>query len=166
MQRARPGFAISLALVLGIAACKPGAPPAPAIAPEAARAPSTPAIESAPEPPKCPDADFASFLKRFESSADVQRVSTARVVTMDSIDGNAQPEPMPVTRQVPRTEITFPIMLGPERRKREGLESTVTEFGPVEREVRHGVPDSGVQVRFNFQATPCWTLVRVSDDTI
>lgn len=163
MHTTRHLLLVGLSLSLLLPGCKPTVP-AQASGSEAA---STASASAAASPaPTCPDADFQSFLKRFEASVDVQRASTAQVVTMDSVDGNAQPEPAPVTKQVPRADITFPVLPDPERRKAEGLEETLTELGPVEWEVKHAVPDSDAQVRFKFQATPCWTLVRISDDTI
>ena len=170
----RPLTVLTLVLAIALSACKadapaPSAAPAPPAAASSDTAPtsaSVPRANTADGAATCPDADFGSFLKRFESSVDVQRASVADVVAMDSVDGDAQPEPAPVTKRVPRADLKFPILLGPEQRKAEGLEETLTELGQSEWEVKHAVPDSGMQVRFNFQATPCWTLVRVSDDTI
>lgn len=158
---ARPAL---LAFALTLAACKPAAAPA---APEASTpaAPQSSAAASA-QTAACPDADFTAFLKRFEASADAQRGATADPLTMESVDAEAMPEPRRVTRQVALADVTFPVM--PERamRQAEGLQETLTEPSPTERVVKHAVPDSGVQVRYDFQASPCWKLVRVSDDTI
>ena len=155
-------------LALALAACKPSAPvstdaaaPAPPTDAVAAAPAATPAAATA----QCPDADFDAFLARFSESADAQRAATADPLTMVSIDPNAQPEPAPVTRQTPLAEVTFPVMGSAAQRKAEGLEQSVTELAPDRREVRVNVPDSGVQSRFEFQAAPCWKLVKVSDDT-
>ena len=160
------GTPLLLAGLIGLSACKPAANPAtdqpPADQPAQATA-TTPAAQT-PET-TCPDADFAAFLKRFEGSVAVQRTSTADPLTMESIDGDAEPEPAQVTKQVPLAEVEFPVLFGPDKRAAEGLQETVTELGPSQREVRHAVPDSGVQVRFTFSADPCWRLVKVSDDT-
>ncbi len=158
-----------LALLLALPGCKPAAapantqasaaPPAAASATPAAPATSTPA-------PTCPDADFTAFLSRFQGDVEVQRTSTADPLTMESIDADAMPEPRRVSKQVPLAEIEFPVVFDVDKRNSEGLQETVTELGPSEREVTHGLPDSDAQIRFNFRAVPCWKLVRVSNDMI
>jgi hypothetical protein len=158
-----------LALLLALAACKPAsepaasAPPATPVASEAAGAPSPVAAE--PAAAECPDPDFAAFLKRFEGSADAQRAATADPLTMVSIDADAQPEPAPMSRQVPLAQVEFPVMGDASRRQAEGLEQVVQELAGGRQEVTVRVPDSGIQTRYEFHATPCWKLVRVSDDT-
>lgn len=160
--------AIALAALLALSACTNTAT-APAPAESVARpAPSTPPTKANPAPDarECPDADFALFLQRFENSVDVQRASTADPLTMERIDADAEPEPARVSRQVPLAQAPFPVMRTAMQRTAEGLQETIEEHGPNEREVKHAMPDSGVQVRFLFRAEPCWTLVRVSDDTV
>ena len=155
----------ALVLLLALAACKPasstteaGTSPPPA--------PSTPASGPAATGAACPDPDFASFLKRFERSADAQRTATADPLTMDSIDSEAIPEPKRITKQVALADLDFPLLLASAQRQAEGLQETVVELAPTEREVTHGIPESDAQVRFLFRAAPCWTLVRVSSDAI
>lgn len=162
-------FAASL-LALALAACRPGAAPAPHDAAVPAPAPDAaagPASAPAPEPvaDACPDADFDAFLARFSASADAQRAATADPLAMVSIDGNAQPEPAPVTREVPLAEVRFPVLVDAAQQRAEGLAQSVTVLAPDRRELRLALPDSGVQTRLEFQAAPCWTLVKVSDDT-
>lgn len=158
---ARPAL---LAFLLTLAACKPAAAPA---APEGAASPQPQAPAAASTPTAaCPDTDFAAFLQRFASSADTQRAATANPLTMESVDAEAMPEPRRVTKQVPLAEVTFPVMPAPAQREAEGLQETITEASATDRMVKHAVPDSGVQVRYEFHAAPCWQLVRVSDDTI
>ena len=155
-----------LPLLLVLAACKPATTPAQGGVPEAGPKPATATGVAAEPKASCPDADFAAFLKRFESSVDVQRAATADPLAMDSIDSDAMPEPKRVTKQVPLADVEFPVLYGQGQRETEGLQETVTELGPSEREVTHGIPDSDAQVRFNFRADPCWKLVRVSNDMI
>ena len=85
---------------------------------------------------------------------------------MVSIDPDAQPEPAPVTRQVPLADVPFPVMASAAQRQAEGSEMTTIEKGPDAREVTLRLPDSGAQVRFGFRADPCWKLVRVDDDSM
>lgn len=148
---------------LTLAACKPATAPA-APEPRATPEPQTPIATSSPAP-ACADADFAAFLQRFASSADAQRASTADPLTMQSVDANAQPEPAPVSKEVPLVEVKFPIMFDAAERKAQGLEQSVRELAPDRQEVTVNVPDTGIQTRYEFHASPCWQLIRVSDDT-
>lgn len=164
MRRLAAGPALLLLLLLTAAGCKQSAPAA--LESTTSATPEAPHTAAEPAAPACPDADFAAFLERFASSVEVQRALTADPLTMDSIDSEATPEPKRVSKQVPLAEVEFPVLFGPGQRESEGLQETVTELGPSEREVTHGIPDSDAQVRFNFRAAPCWKLVRVSNDMI
>lgn len=152
-----------LALLLALAACTPAAAPA-----DAQTTADAPPVDSAAatKAVTCTDADFAIFLARFAGDANVQRASTADPLVMEAIDADAQPEPAPVSRQVPLAEVEFPIMAGNAQRDAEGLVETVKELGSDGREVTHAIHDTGAQMRFEFRASPCWKLVRVSDDSI
>lgn len=156
-------LAFALTIATSLPACRQSAPAA-VTAPATA---SAAAAQADPAPAaNCPDADFNAFLQRFEANAEAQRATTADVVTMDSIDVDALPEPKPISKQVPRAELKFPVMPAPGQRQAEGLQQTVRETAPGKWEVKLAVADSGVQTRFSFEAKPCWTLVRISDDTI
>ena len=151
-----------LPLLLMLAACKPAASQPEASATSAAPTAPPPGPAAASE---CPDPNFAAFLKRFEGNVEAQRAATADPLTMVSVDPDAQPEPAPVSRQVPLAEVEFPVMSDASRRQAEGLEQVVKELAGDRQEVTVRVPDTGIQTRYEFHATPCWTLVRVSDDT-
>jgi hypothetical protein len=166
-------FALVLPFCLAglLAACGPSGsePAAPASAQvEATSAPV--AVERAQAepsaPPACQEVDFEAFLARFESSADVQRASTADPLRMTRIDADAQPEPAPSTTNVPVAEVAFPVMPDAATRAAEGSTLRVESRGAAAREVHIGLPDTGAQVRYEFSATPCWTLVHVDDQSI
>lgn len=118
------------------------------------------------EPSGCQETTFTAFLSRFAGDASVQRASTVDPLIMDSLDSEALPEPRKVSKQMSLTEVEFPVFFDAGRRNAEGLQETVTELGPTEREVTHGVPDSDAQMRFRFRADPCWKLVWVSNDML
>lgn len=173
-----PAAFLCLALAL-LTACdrRPAIAPtdAPATqAPAPAAATPVPVADASVVPPAsatpaqaCPDADFDAFLKRFESGIDAQRVATADPLTMSSIDTNAQPEPAPVTRQVPRAQVQFPVMADAAARQAEGSALRVQDtLAKTQRVVVVSRPDSGAQVRFVFDALPCWTLTAVHDDSL
>lgn len=150
MPTALPRSAL-LALLLTLAACEPAADPAQSAATAVPENPATEAPTSTASA-TCPDVDFAAFLKRFESSVDVQRASTADPLTMVSVDANAQLEPAPVERQVPLADVKFPIMFDANQRKAEGLEQVVHALAADRQGVTIRVPD--MQMRYEFHANP------------
>lgn len=159
---------LCLLTLLLLAGCTQAKAPA-----EAQAHPGTPLANTAPgavpassAQTTCADADFASFLRRFEQSIDVQRAATADPLAMESVDAEAIPEPRPVTRHVPLAEVEFPILPDARRRESEGLEEAITEPARDRREVTHRIADSDAQIRYEFRAQPCWKLVRVSNDTL
>lgn len=167
MLIARHFFAAS-ALALALVGCKPTAPVSQDAGASAAPAPATAATQPAAPgaaASSCPDKDFEAFLLRFSQGADAQLAATADPLEMVSIDGNAQPEPAPVSRQVPLADVRFPVLVDPAQQQADGLVQSVRVVAPDRRELRLNLPDSGLQTRLEFQATPCWTLVKVSDDT-
>lgn len=115
--------------------------------------------------PSCRHSDFSAFLEDFSENVSTQRQATSNPLLMESIDAGAQPEPQPVARQVPLADVEFPVMGSAAQRKVEGLEwSTAPVDGDMEVTLRK--PDTDMQIRFDFRAQPCWTLVRISDDSM
>lgn len=160
MVIARTLFA-ALGLALALSACKPqqGEPAAiasPAPAPAAVPAPATPA---------CPDADFDSFLKRFSADIAVQEKATADPLTMIRLDPDAQPEPKPVTSAVPLHDVEWPVVPNLEAARNGGREVTVSEEADGRR-VLVRTADTGDQQVYHFAQRPCWTLVKVDDQSL
>ena len=113
----------------------------------------------------CRHSDFSAFLEGFSENISTQRQATSDPLLMESIDAGAQPEPQPVARQVPLADVEFPVMGSAAQRKAEGLEwSTASVDGDMEVTLRK--PDTDMQMRFGFRAQPCWTLVRISNDSM
>ncbi|TAA26631.1 hypothetical protein [Pseudoxanthomonas winnipegensis] len=156
MVSLRP-LAPAFALLLALAACKPQAPAAAAPAPAAETA-------SAAAPAKCPDADFEHFVQRFSADIAVQEKATADPLTMIQLDPNAQPEPAPVTRQVPLAEVEWPVIPNLEAARNGGREVVVSEDGDG-RKVLVRTPDTGDQQVYHFAQRPCWVLVKVDDQS-
>lgn len=140
---------------------------APAPAAPATATGSTPADTGASAAQACPDADFDAFLKRFESSADVQRAATADPLVMSRIDRDAEPEPAPVTRQVAKGDVEFPVLADSATRQAEGSALLVRDMlAKTERVVVVARPGTDAQVRLVFNAMPCWTLTAVHDESL
>ncbi|WCE05226.1 hypothetical protein [Pseudoxanthomonas sp. JBR18] len=147
------------ALILALAACKPQAP-------DAAAAPvRTAQASSAAAPAQCPDADFEHFVQRFSADIAVQEKATADPLTMIQLDPNAQPEPAPVTRQVPLAEVEWPVMPNLEAARNGGREVVVSSDAGG-RKVLVRTPDTGDQQAYSFAQRPCWTLVKVDDQSL
>lgn len=183
-------FALGPALLAALlAACDATPAPAPSAAANSSTAVATPAPPAGPTvpddalpaavtaaghpdsgsaaPAQCPDADFDAFLKRFEASADAQRAASTDPLTMSRIDPDAQPEPAPVTRQVAKAEVKFPVLAAAATRTSEGAALRVQDtLAKTQRVVVVSRPDSGAQMRFVFDATPCWTLTAVHDESM
>lgn len=145
------------ALALALVACKPQAPAA-APAPAAETA-------SAAAPANCPDADFDHFVQRFSADIAAQEKATADPLTMIQLDPNAQPEPAPVTRQVPRAEVEWPVIPNLEAARNGGREVVVSDDAGG-RKVLVRTPDTGDQQVYYFAQRPCWTLVKVDDQSL
>lgn len=151
----------ALALTLVLAACKPQTPAlasAPSPAPAAATSSATP-------PAQCPDADFEHFVTRFSADIAVQEKATADPLTMIRLDPDAQPEPAPVTRQVPLAEVEWPVIPNLEAARNGGREVVVSDDAGG-RKVRVRTPDTGDQQVYHFAQRPCWTLVKVDDQSL
>ncbi|MBB6365453.1 hypothetical protein FHR56_000566 [Xanthomonas sacchari] len=160
MALARP-ILTSLALAATLAACK--AQPTGSTVAAATAAPSQAAPAAA--APRCPDADFDAFLKRFSADSAVQEKATADPLTMIHIDPDAQPEPAPVTRNVPLSEVEWPVIPNLDAARKGGREIVVTQNAEG-RQVMVRTPDTGDQQIYQFAQRPCWTLVKVDDQAL
>ncbi|MCW1777209.1 hypothetical protein NB693_22975 [Pantoea ananatis] len=104
-------------------ACK--AQPAGSTVAATTAAPSRTAATTAAQ--RCQDVDFAAFLKRFSADIAVQEKATADPLTMIHIDPDAQPEPAPVTRNVPLAEVEWPVIPNLDAARKGGREIVVTQ---------------------------------------
>ncbi|WP_295972318.1 hypothetical protein [uncultured Xanthomonas sp.] len=155
---------MSLALAAALVACK--AQPAGSTVTAAAGAPAqTAPAAAAAAAPRCQDADFDAFLKRFSADIAVQEKATANPLTMIHIDPDAQPEPAPVTRNVPLAEVEWPVIPNLEAARKGRREVVVTQNAEG-RQVLVRAPDTSDQQVYQFAQKPCWTLVRVDDQAV
>lgn len=149
---------LAFALCLALAACKPTS------STPASGGSAAPRTESAAA--TCPDADFDAFLARFSRDIAVQEKATADPLTQGRIDNEAQPEPRPVTTDVPLADVQWPVIPNLEAVKKGGREVVISSKPDGSREVLVRTPDSDDQQRYVFAERPCWTLVRTDDDTL
>lgn len=147
-----------LAAVLLVACDKAPPPTTPA-----ADKPIAPATASA---PRCPAEAFDRFLPLFENDVAVQKAYVTDPLQSDSVDPNADPEPKPVSKSVPRAEVAFPVMPSQAQQTKDGLIATQTADGPTEISVKLVKPDTDYQMTFFFRKDDCWHLYRVKDDSL
>lgn len=170
MFKSRSLTLLALSLGLALSACKPtpsaettaAADPAaatPAAAPITATAADTTAAQ-------CPHADFNAFLTYFSNDIALQEKSVADPLTVESVDAEAQPEPRPVTKQVPLAEVEWPVMPDTATLPRQGREMQVTPQADGSVQVRIHKPDTSDQQTYTFAQKPCWQLQKVVDESI
>ncbi len=149
----------ALAAVL-LVACDKAPPPATTPAADKAIAPATASV------PRCPAEAFDRFLPLFESDVAVQKAYVTDPLQSDSVDPNADPEPKPVSKSIPRAEVAFPVMPSQAQQTKDGLVATQTAGGPTEVSVKLVKPDTDYQMTFFFRKDDCWHLYRVKDDSL
>lgn len=177
-HRSAPLLSVSLAALLGtclLGACTPEAAQAPAATSAPPPASPTATSESAAAAPApapaeraatCPDADFDSFLARFSADIAVQETATADPLVQGAIDPDAQPEPRMVLEEVPLAEVEWPVIPNLEAARNGGREVVVSSEEGGGRQVLVRAPDTDNQQTYHFVQRPCWTLVRVLDESI
>ncbi|KUF32154.1 hypothetical protein AO826_05975 [Xanthomonas phaseoli pv. manihotis] len=84
---------------------------------------------------------------------------------MIRIDPDAQPEPAPITRQVALADVQWPVIPNLDVARSTGREVVVSEDADG-RQVLVRTPDSGDQQVYHFAQRPCWTLVKVDDQSL
>ncbi|KPL48017.1 hypothetical protein XAXN_16205 [Xanthomonas axonopodis] len=84
---------------------------------------------------------------------------------MIRIDPDAQPEPAPVTRQVALADVKWPVIPNLDVARSAGREVMESEDAGG-RQVLVRTPDSSDQQVYHFARRPCWTLVKVDDQSL
>nr|WP_237654002.1 hypothetical protein [Xanthomonas translucens] len=153
-------FLVALVLGAALVACKPQQAEHAATAPVPATAAPT-----GPSAANCPNADFDSFLKRFSADIAVQEKATADPLTMIRLDPDAQPEPKPVTSTVALHDVEWPVIPNLDAARNGGREVTISEEAGGRRVLVRTADTSDQQV-YHFAQRPCWTLVKVDDQSL
>lgn len=125
-----------------------------------------PAFAAAPAQ-KCPAKDFKGFLAAFIESTAVQRAHVAVPLSSSYVDGEAQPEPAIVKRQLQADAIEYPVMPNKAQLAKDRLVMSTKSISVGDTEVKVALPDTGYQFRYLFRKTgKCWTLVEINDDSV
>ena len=116
--------------------------------------------------PNCKVEEIEHFVKRFSHEIAIQEASTAQTVIFESLDMEADPEPEKVSTEVPLADVEWPVM--PDVATLAGRK-TQAEYKDGENGNKIVVikgTDNGEYMEFEFAKQPCWTLVRVSDESM
>lgn len=173
--RTRRIAALSAASILTaalLAACGPSSPPPPqasspvtASTAASATTAASPAVGSA-SATTCPAESFDQFLPLFENDVNVQKAYVTDPLQSDSVDPNADPEPKPVSKSLPKDQVTFPIMPSQADQAKDGLTAKRTDTSATDVAVKLVKPDTDYQMTFFFRKDDCWHLYRVKDDSL
>lgn len=154
-----------------LAACGPSSSPSPqtsspATAATAAHSSMTAASSAASASAMaCPAESFDQFLPLFENDINVQKAYVTDPLQSDSVDSNADPEPKPVSKSLPKDQVTFPIMPSQADQTKDGLTAKRTDTSATDVAVKLAKPDTDYQMTFFFRKDDCWHLYRVKDDS-
>lgn len=113
----------------------------------------------------CPSDNFEQFLEQFSRQIRVQEAATADPLASSQVNTDAQPEPVVETRQIPLADVTWPVIPDLVQARRNGRLVRIAGQGR-ERVVSVVSPDTSNQQHYHFRQQPCWTLVRVADDSL
>ena len=114
----------------------------------------------------CPSQNFETFFDAFSADAQLQKAFVNDPMEIESVDVNAEPEPKLVTRQLKKSELSFPLLPSPQQQIQEGLKRTVTRASNEEMVVKLSKDDTDYQLIFVFRHEGCWTLYRKQDDSL
>lgn len=159
--RLRQASVASLLLaMLALAGCDRSA------GPTTTTAAATSSQAAAPPAAHCPADAFDRFLPIFENDLAIQKAYVTDPLQNDSVDPNADPEPKPVSKSIPRAEVAFPVMPSQAQQTKDGLVATQTADGPTEISLKLVKPDTDYQMTFFFRKDECWHLYRIKDDSL
>ena len=107
--------------------------------------------------PACP-ATFEAFLRKFTDDRAAQFAATAARIDDLHIE-DRDPEPVPVTLNVSKNNLVFPIILSRAEQKRLGLEMEIRDATGPKPEVRLQQGEGDWVVVYKFEKRGCWILV-------
>lgn len=111
----------------------------------------------------CPSPSFPAFFAAFSDSVAVQKSFTDYPLTHVMLDHAVQPEPRQVSKQLPQTRLSFPLMPPNAVRTKQGLAFRVDEASDKNAKVTLFREDTGYQVVYYFRKDACWKLERKED---
>jgi hypothetical protein len=114
----------------------------------------------------CPAQDFDSFFKHFANDVAVQKAFVSVPLQSDSIDPEAEPEPAPVSRQLDKAQIAFPLLPNEQQQRKQGLSLSKTVSATDQVSIKLSKADTDYQLTLFFRHEDCWMLYRIKDDSL
>ena len=114
--------------------------------------------------PVCP-ATFEAFFKKFTDDRTFQFAATAPRIDDLTVE-ERDDEPVPVTMNLSKNNLVFPIVQSSAEQKRLGLEMEIREATGPKPEVKLQQGESDWVVVYKFEKRACWVLVAREDWTL
>ena len=116
--------------------------------------------------PNCKVETIEHFVKTFSHDISIQEANTAKTVIFESLDMEADPEPKKVSTEVPLADVEWPVMPDVETLAGRKRQAEYKDGKNGNKIVVIKGTDNGEYMEFEFAKQPCWTLVRVSDESM
>lgn len=115
---------------------------------------------------ECLTGDFSAFLARFSHEITVQEGATADPLIVDLLDPTAEPEPQLRGDEIALSDVTWPVMPDIATLEGQGLVMEISDVNTNAKAVLIRGMENGVRTTWFFTPEPCWTLVRVLDESM
>jgi hypothetical protein len=116
--------------------------------------------------PACPAVTFTGFLEVFLSSPEMQKRFTADPLVTSYIKVQDVPDPETMVQRERGAQLKFPLAPSRGRQRAEGLEIDVRGAASARPVVVIAKPDTDYVLRFTFERTNCWRLIRYDDESL
>jgi hypothetical protein len=121
------------------------------------------AAPAKPRTAACPSEKFPAFFAAYADSVPLQKAFTDFPLTTTMLDYGAQPEPRQVSKSLPQTRLTFPLVPAKAVRSKQGLAFRTDAANDKTAKVTLFKEDTGYQVAYHFRKDACWKLERKED---
>lgn len=111
----------------------------------------------------CPSQKFSTFFAAFSDSVPVQKAFTDYPLTTVMLDHAVEPEPRKISKQLPMSRLSFPLIPPKAVRTKQGLAFRVDQETDNNAKVSLFKEDTGYQVAYFFRKDTCWKLERRED---
>ncbi len=114
----------------------------------------------------CKVEGIENFVTRFSHNIAIQEAQTAKTVVFEGLDMEADPEPKKTSKEVPLADVEWPVMPDMATLERQKLQAEYKDGANGNKIVVIKGTDGGEYMEYEFAKQPCWTLVRVSDQSM
>lgn len=111
----------------------------------------------------CPSENFFEFLTAFADNDALQRAFTRFPLRKMELDLNAEPEPVPVIKTLPRLQVQYPLLPLQAERNVQSLSLRIDEVSAHNAKATLFKEDTDYQVSYFFGKNGCWRLESIED---